>query len=142
MQPITKSLAVPNRFALQFTDMHRAWGYLFLAIVLEVLGLIAMKLATARGSISGHVALYVLVGLAYVLLAKAVQRISVGVAYAIWEGSGLALITLVSWLVFADALSSQELLGIAMAIVGIVLVNAGHLHKPEFEECEAGGHAI
>ncbi len=89
-----------------------------------------MKVATARGSIVGHLVLYLLVAVSYYLLAKAVQRISIGVAYAIWEGSGIALITLVSWLAFAHALTVRELAGLVLAVVGIVLVNAGQNHEP------------
>ncbi len=102
-----------------------AWLYLALAILCEVVGLTAMKLSMARGSILGLLLLYLLIAIAYVLLAKAVRSISIGVAYAIWEGSGLALVTLVSCWLFAHDLQRHELLGIGLAILGIALVNAG-----------------
>ena len=108
----------------------KPWLYLVIAIISEVLGLTVMRIAIDRGSILGHVVLYLLIALSYVLLSKAVRQISVGVAYAIWEGSGIALITFVSWLVFAHELSLREVLGLALAIVGIVLVNAGQIHEP------------
>ena len=119
-----------QRFAFRPTKLNWAWIYLIIAILSEVLGLTIMRIATERGSMLGHVVLYLLIGLSYVLLSKAVREISVGVAYAIWEGSGIALITLVSWLVFAHELSPRELLGLTLAIVGIVLVNAGQVHEP------------
>lgn len=122
--------SMKNKILMNVSLVQRAWGCLVLAIALEVLGLVAMKIATNQGSILGHFILYGCVGLAYVLLSKAVQKISVGVAYAIWEGSGIALITLVSWFMFADPLTAKQILGIALAILGIVLVNAGHVHEP------------
>ena len=108
----------------------KPWLYLIIAIISEVLGLTVMRIATDRGSMLGHVVLYLLIAASYVLLSKAVRQISIGVAYAIWEGSGIALITFISWLVFAHELSLRELLGLALAIVGIVLVNAGQIHEP------------
>lgn len=124
----TVSQRVTRSTSPRFSDMQRAWGCLVLAIVLEVLGLIVLKMAASHGWIAGHWVLYFLVGLAYVLLSKAVQTISIGVAYAIWEGSGIALITLVSWIVFEDVLSFKEMLGIALAILGILLIHAGQMH--------------
>lgn len=113
---------------MRLSKLHWAWLCLIAAILAEVLGLTVMRIAAEHGSILGHLVLYLLVGLAYVLLSKAVQQISVGVAYAIWEGSGIALITLVSWLIFAHELSIQEILGLTLAVIGIALVNAGQLH--------------
>jgi spermidine export protein MdtJ len=60
-----------------------------------------------------------------------VKTISVGVAYAIWEGSGVAIITLVSVFVFGHVLTGREMLGLSMAIVGILLVNAGERHDED-----------
>ena len=114
----------------------QAWLFLVLAIVTEVIGLTVMKLTVAEGNMAGYVLLYLMVGLSYVFLAKAVKRISVGVAYAIWEGSGIALITLITAYVFGHALSSRECVGIALALVGIIMVNAGEVHEAAAESIE------
>ncbi|WP_331374308.1 SMR family transporter [Sinorhizobium chiapasense] len=116
--------------------MRVAWLFLVLAITTEVAGLTAMKAASASGSYAGHAIMYASIALSYVFLAKAVKTISVGVAYAIWEGSGVALITIVSVFVFGHALSGREMLGLSMAVAGILLVNAG-----EVEQEEAAGEA-
>jgi spermidine export protein MdtJ len=105
-----------------------AWLYLGLAIVIEVVGLTVMKAASASGGYAGYLVMYAAIALSYVCLAKAVRTLSVGVAYAIWEGSGIALITLVSVLFFHHDLGWRAFLGLSMAILGIVLVNAGEDH--------------
>ena len=110
--------------------MKLAWLFLVLAIVTEVVGLTVMKLTVADGYFAGYVLFYFLVALSYVFLAKAVERISVGVAYAIWEGSGIALITLITACVFGHVLSVRECVGLAMALAGILMVNAGEVHHP------------
>lgn len=63
-------------------------------------------------------------------LALAAKKIAIGVVYAVWEGLGIALITLVSVFVFDAQLNTQQFVGLAMATVGIVLVTLGEEHKP------------
>ncbi|KQY14700.1 SMR family transporter [Rhizobium sp. Root482] len=109
--------------------MRLAWAFLALAIATEVIGLTVMKAASSGGGVWGYAVMYVSIALSYVFLAMAVKKISVGVAYAIWEGSGIALITLVSVFVFNHVLTGREMLGLAMAVVGIILVNAGEIHE-------------
>jgi spermidine export protein MdtJ len=108
-----------------------AWIFLALAIATEVIGLTVMKAASTGGGVWGYAVMYVSIALSYFFLAKAVKTISVGVAYAIWEGSGIALITLVSVFVFNHVLNYQEMIGLLMAVGGIILVNAGEVHEEE-----------
>lgn len=110
--------------------MRLAWVFLALAIATEVIGLTVMKAASSGGG-WGYAVMYASIALSYVFLAKAVKKIAVGVAYAIWEGSGIALITLVSVFVFNHVLSYQEMIGLMMAVGGIILVNAGEVHEEE-----------
>ncbi|APG84516.1 SMR family transporter [Sinorhizobium americanum] len=105
--------------------MRLAWLFLVLAIATEVVGLTVMKAASTSGAYSGHAVMYASIALSYVFLAKAVKTIPVGVAYAIWEGSGVALITVVSVFIFGHVLSGREVVGLTMAVIGILLVNAG-----------------
>ncbi|WP_244475329.1 SMR family transporter [Rhizobium sp. Leaf341] len=118
----------PSPIAAMRRARRLAWLYLASAIVIEVVGLTVMKAASVHGGVSGYIVMYVAIALSYVCLAKAVRTLPVGVAYAIWEGSGIALITLVSVFFFHHDLSLRELIGLAMAVVGIILVNAGEDH--------------
>ena len=99
-----------------------------MAITSEVIGLTVMKASASRGQVHGYFVLYLLVALSYYFLSKAVKTIAIGVAYAIWEGSGIALITVVSAVVFQHGLTLREWIGLAMAIAGIIMVNAGEVH--------------
>ena len=114
--------------------MRLAWLFLVLAIATEIVGLTVMKAASASVSYFGHAVMYASIALSYVFLSRAVKTIPVGVAYAIWEGSGVALITLVSVVVFGHALTGREMLGLAMAVAGILLVNAGKRDEGEAAE--------
>ena len=106
-------------YSLRVRPLSFAWLYLVLAIVSEVIGLTVMKAMVLRGYVAGYVVLYLLIALSYIFLSKAVKTISIGVAYAVWEGSGIAL------MVFQNVLTIREWFGLAMAVTGILMVNAG-----------------
>ncbi len=112
----------------KITPVGTAWIYLAMAVASEVCGLVIMKISVSMGRVEGLVVLYFLVALSYVFLAKAVKSISVGVAYAVWEGSGVALITLVSAIAFQQLLTLREIVGLSMAVAGIWMIQAGEVH--------------
>jgi spermidine export protein MdtI len=59
----------------------------------------------------------------------AVKKIALGVAYALWEGIGILLITLFSVLLFDEALSLLKMAGLTTLVVGIVLIKSGTQKK-------------
>ena len=67
-----------------------------------------------------YIVMYVLIAVSYYFLSIAAKKISIGVAYAVWEGLGISLITVVSIVLFDSDLNSQELLGLMLAVIGIV----------------------
>jgi small multidrug resistance pump len=48
--------------------------------------------------------------------------VPVGIAYAIWAGVGTALMALVGWAAFGQRLTLAGAAGIALIIVGVVVV--------------------
>ena len=99
------------------------------AILTEVAGTSSMALIpkSASGWIH-YLPMWLLIALSYLLLAKAAKTISIGIAFALWEGLGIALITTVSVLFLGHDLNAQEWIGLALAIVGIVMVTMGETH--------------
>ena len=59
----------------------------------------------------------------------AVKKIALGVAYALWEGIGILLITLFSVLLFDESLSLLKIAGLTTLVVGIVLIKSGTQKK-------------
>ncbi|WP_281704733.1 SMR family transporter [Aeromonas taiwanensis] len=99
------------------------------AILTEVAGTSSMTLIADNGAgWLSYLPMWVLIALSYLMLAKAAKTISIGIAFALWEGLGIALITLVSVLFLDYSISPQALLGLALAIVGIVMVTQGETH--------------
>ncbi|EKP0261575.1 QacE family quaternary ammonium compound efflux SMR transporter [Aeromonas sobria] len=99
------------------------------AIITEVAGTSSMAMIPedAAGWMN-YLPMWVLISISYLLLAKAAKTISIGIAFALWEGLGIALITVVSVLFLDYNLNAQELIGLALAIVGIVMVTMGETH--------------
>jgi len=115
----------------------RSWIYLFAAIGFEVVGTTSMKFTHALFPVAGLLLMYVMIGLSYYFLSLAIQRVPVGVAYALWEGIGIVLITLVSAFFLGEHLSLDKALGLAVMIAGILLVKSGTRTAKREEHGEA-----
>ncbi len=101
------------------------WIYLSLAIIAEIIGTLSMKWASQSQSMTGYVVMLVMISLSYILLSFAIKKIALGVAYAMWEGIGIFLITLFSVLCFDEILTAQKIVGLLFLISGIVLIKSG-----------------
>jgi len=47
----------------------------------------------------------------------------VGIAYAIWSGIGIVLISVISWFVFGQRLDAPAIVGIGLVVSGVVVLN-------------------
>jgi small multidrug resistance pump len=56
-------------------------------------------------------------------LAVTFRTIPMGIAYAIWSGLGIVLISTVGWVVFGQRLDLPAVLGLGMIVAGVVIVN-------------------
>ncbi|WP_429078007.1 SMR family transporter [Aeromonas veronii] len=109
------------------------------AIVTEVTGTSSMAMIPEQGAgWMNYIPMWLLIGFSYWLLAKAAKTISIGIAFALWEGLGITLITIVSVMFLGYDVTVQELIGLALAIVGIVMVTMGETHdEPADKSVEA-----
>ncbi|MNH72779.1 Spermidine export protein MdtJ [compost metagenome] len=114
---------------MSFSPLLLARLFLTGAILTEVAGTSTMALIPeSEAGWLNYLPMWLLIALSYLLLAKAAKTISIGIAFALWEGLGIALITAVSVLFLGYELSVQEWIGLALAIVGIVMVTLGETH--------------
>ena len=99
------------------------WIFLAVAIVSEVIATSCLK--AAEGFTRLWPSLVVIVGysLAFYLLSLTLRTIPVGVAYAIWSGVGIVLIALSGWLFLGQSLDLPALIGLALIIAGVVVIN-------------------
>lgn len=99
-------------------------SYLYLAIAIlgEVIGTSALKATAGFSRLGPSLVVVAGYGVAFYFLALALKTIPVGVAYAIWSGVGVALITLIGWAVFKQKLDTPALAGIALIVAGVVVI--------------------
>lgn len=100
-----------------------AYGALGLAIVLEVIA--TSSLQASQQFTKPLPSLIVAAGYAgaFYLLSHVLKHVPVGIAYATWSGLGIVLISLAGWLVFKQRLDVPALIGLALIVAGVVIVN-------------------
>jgi small multidrug resistance pump len=100
----------------------KTWILLLIAIVCETAATSALK--SSEGFTRPWPSLFVVAGYAaaFYFLSLTLRVIPVGVAYAIWSAVGIALVTLVGWVVFKQKLDAPALLGMALIVSGVVLM--------------------
>ena len=96
--------------------------YLVLAIVAEVIATSALKASVGFTRPLPSVVVVVGYGLAFYLLSLVLRTLPVGVAYAIWAGLGIVLVTLVGIVVFGEKPDLPAVLGISLIVAGVVLL--------------------
>ncbi len=99
------------------------WIYLAIAIVSEVAGTSALKASAGFTRLGPSLVVAAGYASAFYFLSLTLRTIPVAVTYAIWSGVGIALIALVSWLAYGQKLDGPALLGIALIVAGVVVLN-------------------
>lgn len=61
--------------------------------------------------------------IAFYFLSLTLKAIPVGIAYAIWSGVGIVLITTVAWFMFGQKLDLWGIVGIALIMSGVLILN-------------------
>jgi len=102
----------------------KAWLVLAAAIACEVGGTIALR------AVVDHVAWTPVVVLAYlasfVLLGATLRAgLPIGVVYGVWGAAGVALTAVFGALIYSEVLRPAGKAGIALIVVGVVLVQTG-----------------
>ncbi|TFH85814.1 multidrug efflux SMR transporter [Billgrantia azerbaijanica] len=108
-----------------------AFVYLALAIVAEVVATSALKAAEGFTRPGPSLVVVVGYGLAFFLLSLVLRSLPVGIAYAIWAGLGIVLVTVAGVLVYGEMPDLPAMVGIAMIVTGVVVIQlfsrvAGH----------------
>ena len=100
-----------------------AWLTLGIAIVAEVIGTSALK--ASEGFTRWLPSLVVVLGyaVAFYCLSLVLRHIPVGVAYAVWSGLGIVLITLVAFVLYGQKIDTAGLIGMGLIVAGVLVLN-------------------
>lgn len=98
------------------------WIFLLVAIVSEVIATSALKASEGFTVLIPSMIVAVGYSSAFYFLSLTLNTIPVGVAYAIWSGVGVALITLIGWFVFNQRLDAPAIIGIMLIVSGVIIM--------------------
>ena len=100
-------------------------GYVYLtfAVIAEVIGTSALKASEEFTRTGATILVFVGYSVAFYMLTFVFRTIPVGIAYAIWSGIGVALISLVGVVLFKQSLDLAAVVGIALIVAGVVVIN-------------------
>lgn len=96
------------------------WIFLTLAIVLELSGTVSMKMSEGFTRLWPSIWMFVCYGASFTFLNFALTYIPIGVAYAMWSGVGIVLITLAGVYLFHERVQFSSMIWITVIIIGIV----------------------
>ncbi|MFY9996365.1 MAG: EmrE family multidrug efflux SMR transporter [Leclercia sp.] len=99
--------------------------YFFLAgaIVAEVIGTTSMKYSEGFTRLWPSLATIVCYCIAFWLLSQTLSTIPTGIAYAIWSGAGIVLISLAGWLISGQKLDLPAIAGMILICAGVLVIN-------------------
>jgi small multidrug resistance pump len=97
--------------------------YLAIAIVAEVIGTSAMRESDGFTRIGPSLVTAIGYAIAFYFLSLTLRAIPTGIAYAIWSGVGIILITVVAWLLQGQKLDVPAIAGMALIVAGVVVMN-------------------
>jgi len=97
--------------------------FLTLAIVAEVIATSFLKLADGFTKPIPSAITIIGYAAAFYFLSLTLRALPVGVAYAIWSGVGVVLITLIAWLFLGQKLDAPALAGMGLIVAGVVVLN-------------------
>ncbi len=97
--------------------------YLGIAIIAEVVATSALK--SSQGFTKPLASIVVVVGycIAFYCLSIVLKTIPIGIAYAIWAGLGIVLITIVGYFFYQQKLDIAAVVGMSLIVAGVLIIN-------------------
>jgi len=93
---------------------------LLLAIAFEVCGTTCMKLSDGFSKLGPSVLIFVFYAISFFFFTLALKGIDVSIAYAIWAGLGIALITSVGIFWFKEPATALKIISLVVVITGVI----------------------
>ena len=98
------------------------YWYLIIAIVAEVLATSALKQSDGFSRLLPSLVVMVGYGASFYFLSLVLRTVPVGVAYAVWAGLGIVVISIVGAVLYDQKMDMPAVLGIGLIISGVVVL--------------------
>lgn len=103
--------------------MGKAYLFLIIAVMFEGLGTTSLQASQQFTRLVPSVGVLIGFGMSFYCLMIVLQYLPLGVTYALWSGFGICLTALLGWLMFRQAVDVPAMIGMALIIAGIVVIN-------------------
>jgi small multidrug resistance pump len=100
----------------------RAYAFLLVAIIAEVIASTALRATKSFTEFWPSVITVVGYIISFYALSVTLGEIKLGITYAVWSGIGMVLVTALGWLIYKQELDWPALFGIALIILGVVVI--------------------
>ncbi|MTG98236.1 MULTISPECIES: DMT family transporter [Myroides] len=97
--------------------------FLFVAIVFEVIATSALKATHEFTKFWPSVLTLLGYVIAFYFLSLTLKTVPIGIAYALWSGIGIVLVSLLSVFLYNQKLDTAAILGISCIVLGVVIIN-------------------
>ena len=101
--------------------MH-PYALLGVAIVAEVIATSALKASAGFTRLWPSAIVVLGYGTAFYCLSLTLQSLSVGVAYALWSGLGIVLVTIAGYVLYRQSVDTPALIGMALIVAGVAVI--------------------
>lgn len=114
----------------------KSYAYLLFAIIFEVIGTTMLKVSDGFTKLWPTLAVIVCFGIAFTLLVWSLEVLPLSLAYSVWAGLGTAGAGIAGVLFFDEILSSINVVGFIIIIVGVVVMNLANKEDDHLELIE------
>lgn len=97
--------------------------FLLIAILTETIATASLKNSEQFTKLVPSIITVVGYAAAFYFLSITLKSIPVGIAYAIWSGVGIVLITLSGIIFFKQVPDLPAILGLSLIIIGVIIIN-------------------
>ena len=94
-----------------------------MAIICEIIATTALKASEQFTKLWPSVLVVVGYSLAFYFLSITLNKLSLGIAYAIWSGVGIVLVSIMGLVIYKQKLDTAALIGISLIVIGVVVIN-------------------
>jgi len=99
------------------------WLFLTIAIFGEVIATTTLKSTDGFTKLIPSLVVFLGYGIAFYFLSLSLKSIPVGIAYAVWAGLGVALVTFFAWIIYGQKMDAWGFLGVGLIVCGVAVLN-------------------
>jgi len=100
-----------------------AWFWLYVAVLFEVTATTALKASESFTRLVPSLIVVVGYGVSFYLMTITLQKLPLGIVYAVWSACGIVLIAIVGAVRYGEVLDTPAVVGMAMIVAGVAIIN-------------------